>query len=347
MGRIILHAGMSKTGTSSIQRWLAEHGQLLRERGVQIVRVVQSSPDAPIRIVPSTDKKAKSTLVDGLRRTEDPESRVATLKQILELVDAEAERSDLIVVSNEGYEALFQDDVHQFREELDVLAGAHDVRVAYYVRPQHAWLEAAWRQWGFRHPQRPSGWLRRQEPRLRYWRTLNRIREQAPRLSFEMRPFRSDLLVGGDVVRDFAQRFLGFDDLPLAVADHGWSNRGFPLELSILLRDAPQDLFWSSLHDNITLDRLRTFVVGWELPESETLRRSRVILRDYAYRTYESENQELIEHLDWPTQHYVPPSDDGSNDDDGDLAALDELWTSTASSAERALLFCALRELVT
>lgn len=347
MGRIILHAGMSKTGTSSIQRWLAEQVQPLRERGIRPVRVVQSSPGAPIRLVPSTDKNAKSTLVEGLRRSEDPESRVATLKQILDLVDAEADRSDLIVVSNEGYEALFQDDVRQFREELDVLAGAHDVRVAYYVRPQHAWLEAAWRQWGFRHPQRPSAWLRRQEPRLRYWRTLNTIREQAPRLGFEMRPFRSDLLAGGDVVPDFAETFLGIDDVPRAVADDGWSNRGFPLELSILLRDAPQDLFWSSLHDNLTLDRLRTFVVGWQLPESESTTRSRAILQGYAYRAFEPENQELIRDLDWPTQHFVPPDDDGhSGDDERDLAAIDELWTSNSSPAERALLFSALRELV-
>lgn len=122
---------------------------------------------------------------------------------------------------------------------------------------------------------------------------------------------------------------------------HAW------LELSILLRYAPRDLFWLSLHDNTALDRLRTFVVGWQLPESEAITRSRAILRQYSYREFESENQELIKELGWQTQYYVPPAE-GEHDFEGesDLAALDELWTSHASDAERAMLFCVLRELV-
>lgn len=115
MGLIILHAGMSKTGTSSIQRWLGEHLEFLREVGIQPVRVVQSPAAGPIRVVPTTERDAKSILVEAWR-SQQPESRVDAMRQILDLVDEEANRSDVIVLSNEGYEALFQDDVSQFRE---------------------------------------------------------------------------------------------------------------------------------------------------------------------------------------------------------------------------------------
>jgi hypothetical protein len=348
MGVIVLHAGMSKTGTSSIQHWLAQHVESLGERGINAVRVVQRSREAPVSVVRSTRDNAKSTpLVDGLKLTEPADIRVDALRRVLELVATEADRDGVVVISNEGYETLFQHDVPEFRQALDAVADAHTVRVAYYVRPQHGWLEAAWRQWGFRHTQQPSAWLRRQEPKIRYGRTLAIVREEAPCISFEVRPCRRDLLVGGDVVQDFAKVFLGLDDPPLAGSEDAWANRGFPLEVSILLRYAPAGAFWSSLHDNKTLDRLREFVLRWQLPETEPIARSRKILQQYCYQTFEPENLQLIEELGWQTPNFVSPvGGEWRGACAPGLDQLDELWTPHASEAEREVVFSAFRDLV-
>ena len=147
---------------------------------------------------------------------------------------------------------------------LEELARAHSVRVAYYVRPQHSWLESAWLQWGFRDRRPPDVWLRRQRSRLEYLQISDAIRRSAPHLSFEMRPFRSDLLEGGHVVSDFAGVFLGLDDLAPTVTRERWSNRSIPLEMAILLREAPRGLFWSNMHDNKTFYPLKRLVSSVE-----------------------------------------------------------------------------------
>ncbi|MGH9024982.1 MAG: hypothetical protein ACRDWD_02540 [Acidimicrobiia bacterium] len=347
MGLIIIHAGMSKAGSSSVQRWLGEHAALLRERGAHPVRVVQRTPASSIEVVPSRGDTSQSFPVLNLRRPRPPDVRIKTLEQILEQIDACANRLGAIVLSNEDYASLFWEGIREFRVELNALADAHTVRVAYYVRPQDTWLEAAWRQWGFRHLQGPSGWLRRQKRKLRYWETLRTVREEAPRVSFEVRPARRDLLEGGDVVTDFAKCFLGLQDTVSIGTDDVESNRGFPLEFAILLRGAPPGVFWSSLHDNATLKRLKRIVFDWPVPESTLVAESRAVLQQYCYHTFEPGNLELVKELDWGTQHFVQPI---PGEPDQDPAAcvelLDRAWRPKASDAERQMLFCVLQQLL-
>src|SRR5205823_4677300 len=140
----------------------------------------------------------------------DTTTRPAVVEQICVALNAHASDTDVLVISSESYEVLFngpgREDV---LPHLDALARAHPVRVAYYVRPQDSWLESAWLQWGFRHDWPPHAWIRQQRERIDYLQTLSIVRDAAPHLSFEMRPFRKDLLVGGEVVSDFASVFLG------------------------------------------------------------------------------------------------------------------------------------------
>jgi hypothetical protein len=229
---------------------------------------------------------------------------------------------------------------------LDALARAHSVRVAYYVRPQHSWLESAWLQWGFRDSRPPDLWLRRQQSRLAYLQISDEVRRAAPHLSFEMRPFRMDLLDGGNVVSDFARVILGLRDLAPGATPQRWSNRSIPLEMAILLRDAPRGMFWSNMHDNKRFYPLKKMILQWKIPQTEAADRSRRVLQRYAHATFESDNQRLVKELGWNTDYFVPPTDGSEEASDAGLAELNVLWRSAASEAERQILYCALQQLL-
>ncbi len=363
MALIIFHAGMSKTGSTSIQEWLAAHLPLLRSRGIQSMRIEQSRPTDPVALVPSTRANATSKFLPAAR---DQATRPEVARRICEELDAHAAHADVLVVSSESYEVFFNDvanakgDVTSPHDEghrvdafgasvlghLDALARAHSVRVAYYVRPQQSWLESAWLQWGFRDPRPPDVWLRRQRSKLEYLRISDRVRQAAPHLSFEMRPFRADLLDGGHVVSDFARVFLGLRDLPPASTPERWSNRSIPLEMAIVLRDAPLGMFWSNMHDNKVFYPLKKLILQWNLPLTEIVARSRQVLQRYAHATFESDNQRLVGELGWNTEYFVPPAEDSEEAAEAGLAELNVLWKSAASDAERQVLFCALQQLL-
>jgi hypothetical protein len=349
MALIIFHAGMSKTGSTSIQEWLAAHLSLLRSRGIQSMRIEQARSTDPVALVPSTRANATSKFLPAAR---DPATRPEVARRICEELDAHAAHADVLVVSSESYEVFFNDaanakgHVTSVLGHLDALARAHSVRVAYYVRPQHSWLESAWLQWGFRDLRPPDVWLRRQRSKLEYLQISEQVRQSAPHLSFEMRPFRVDLLDGGHVVSDFARVFLGLRDLPPASTPERWSNRSIPLEMAIVLRDAPPGMFWSNMHDNKVFYPLKKLILQWDLPQTEVVARSRQVLQRYAHATFESDNQRLLRELGWNTEYFVPPAEDSEEAADAGLAALNVLWKSAASDAERHALFRALRQLL-
>ncbi|HEY5172222.1 MAG TPA: hypothetical protein VIK54_10895 [Acidimicrobiia bacterium] len=352
MATIIFHAGMSKTGSTSIQDWLAANLPLLQSRGIHSMRIEQRGPDDAVALVPSTKANATSKFLPAAR---DPATRPEVAQRICEQLDEHAANAEVLVVSCESYEVFFNDAANlkgppgrgpSVLGHLEALSRAHSVRVAYYVRPQHSWLESAWLQWGFRDKRPPDDWLRWQRSRLEYLQISNAIRELAPHLSFEMRPFRSDLFEGGHVVSDFAGVFLGLDDLAPTVMRDRWSNRSIPLEVAILLREAPRGMFWSNMHDNKTFYPLKRLVLQWNLPQTETVLRSREVLQRYAYATFEPDNQQLIGRLGWDTEYFVPPVEAAEDPPDAGLAELNDLWKSTASAAETQILFKALQQLL-
>jgi hypothetical protein len=338
---IVFHAGMPKAGSTNIQNWLAEHLSLLQGRGIQCMRIARPTPSEPITLIPATRTAVTSTFLAN-----DAATRPAVVEQICVALEAHAANSDVLVISSESYEILFNAPGRlDVLPHLDALARTHPVRVAYYVRPQDTWLESAWLQWGFRHASPPDAWIRHQRERIDYLQTLNIVREAAPHLSFEMRPFRRDLLEGGQVVNDFASIFLGLKDLPPAFTRERQANRGLPMEAAMLLRDAPPGLFWSTIHDNKTFYPLKELILQWKIPPSEVVLRVREVLRRYAYTTFERNNQTLIAELGWETEHFVSLVDD-ARDGDAGLAELNVLLRSGASEAERRILYCALQQLV-
>jgi hypothetical protein len=116
--------------------------------------------------------------------------------------------------------------------------------------------------------------------------------------------------------------------------------------MAIVLRDAPPGMFWSNMHDNKIFYPLKKLILQWNLPQTEVVARSRQVLQRYAHATFESDNQRLLTELGWNTEYFVPPAEDSEEAADAGLAALNVLWKSAASDAERQALFRALRQLL-
>jgi hypothetical protein len=342
---IVFHVGMPKAASTTLQQWLGANVEWLRERGVRVMRILCDDATGKVSLVPARTKKVGSWF------PADPATRVGALARICAALDDHHDDGDTILLTSESYSVLFDGfGRRDMLPHVDELGRRHRVRIAYYVRPQHAWLESGWAHWGLRHPVPPTTWIRWQQKRLAYATTLHDVRELAPHLSFEMRPFRADLLAGGQIVTDFARTFLAIDE-PLGHVPASSLNRGLPLEVAILLRDAPAGWFWDGPQDNAKFYRLKRHVLQYEIPPTDVTRRSREVLRRYAHTRFEGGNRYLIGALGWATDHFVPGDEPlartDPNDDAFDLVAeLDELWTSNTNEAERRLVFCALRALV-
>ncbi len=324
MAVIVLHVGLPKTGSTSIQRWMAANFVRVRQQGFTLV-VAPGIESGEIEFVPydgETPVNSGRIVSHAIGRPEDAQARIADA--FVEALAAAADRYEGIVVSSEAFVSLFGSS--PALAALQRLSTRHEVRVAFYARPQHSILEALWRETGYRSGKTPSAFLEERAVWLHYAATRRRVWAEAPGLGFEPTPFRRDLLRSGEVVADFADRFLGVEAGPSE-----WANPGLPLEVINLLRVAPKDMFWGEELRGRRLNRIKAFLADNPLPEDERIALSRRVLQKYAHERFAAENAEL----GW--EDFVPPPEDA--DELPGIEALDKLWTPQASVAERALLF--------
>jgi hypothetical protein len=301
-----------------------------------LVATIPSAQGGP-RVVASQGGSAKSFLGHWPFDAARAEMLFTSIERVLD-------RHGTVVLSSEGFGRWFYEPSPEVLSVLQDLALRHEVKVAYYVRPQHTNLESAWRQWGFRAGCRPSEFVLNRVPSLDHTIALAHAKDSAPRISFVVRPFRRDLLIDGDVIIDFATTFLGVRDLELPSEDR--DNVGFSLELVNMLRHAPADLFWTSPHDNRMLGLLRRMgAAEWPITESSKSRESRVLLQAFCHHRYEHRNQQLIRSFNWHTDHFVPPVP-GFTCPTVDVAELDRLWEPDATESELEVLFHALSALL-
>lgn len=353
MGTVLIHAGMPKTGSTSIQAWLRKHATRLSEAHRTSLLHVAETPNGPSRFEAVAAGDNVNT-ISFLMLYHVRRQRCASARELSELADefvaaldrAASERGTVLLTA-EGFASLFIAADEPFLRSLDRLAQRHTVRIAYYVRPQHTALEARWRQWGFRSEMSPSGWVLDQADSLRYADTVDHVRRLAPNVSFEARPFRSDLLEGGDVVADFVRGFLRIDRSP--ATDNFLENPGLSLDLAILLRGAPASLLddpGSRIDTGARQLALGRLGRSWTVDESPEACASRDVLHRYAYREFEPRNRDLAADLGWRTQSFVPPPEDVT-ESAPDLADLDTLWKPHASATTLAYFYAALSALVT
>jgi hypothetical protein len=342
MGTVVLHAGIPKAGSSSIQSWLANNAPVLRSRlgvGLMVARNRTLPGERHRRLC--VEEYASGGMNSGTFVTAYVGFKRSTriLDSFFAGVAEFASRHRLSVVSSENFAQLFSANGGDgpFLSRLDDLAREHRVRVAYYIRPQHSCLEAMWRQWGFRRAVPPSVYIADEAEQLHYLRTHDAVSEAAPHVSFELRPFRADLLHGGSPVVDFAHHFLDADEV-LGQAPDSRINVGLPLELVNLLRMGPQELVGRGPHDNAALVHLQRIFRDVQLPAVSKIERSRLVLLAYCHERFEADNRTLFSRLGWPATDFVPPADVAH----WDLVEIDDLWRPDASAAEVALLYVAL-----
>ena len=336
MSQIIIHAGMPKTGSTSVQRWLVQNRDLLSERGVQLLVANRTSttPGDDVHLEPHTFGDVNSGKLVLAWVAEGYSSRVP--ERFVRELDGFAAQYENLMVTGEALSVFFHRLDPLFLTALDQLARAHRVRVAYYVRPQHTALEALWRQGRFREPSSPSEIIVEQAKTLHYLRTVDGMNERAPHVDFVVRPFRSDLLDGGNAVSDFTRTFLSVDSGGPDITE----NPGLPLELVNRLRLAPNGMFWDGPAERYPRRKLRAAAARLDLPSSPEVKRSRHVLRAYCREVFEDENTELIRRRSWPTAEFVPSA---KLRGPWDVSELDDLWTPKDSPAQLARFFEELR----
>jgi hypothetical protein len=338
VGTIIIHAGMAKAASSTVQRWLAAHAPELEAEHSIAVAVAKAGK--PIRLVKyERDGSINSeAMMVSTRLSQDV--RTTVLDTAFTELDRFADRHPVVVISSESFsDALWRPD-KDFLRRLNVLGARHKVRLAYYLRPQHTAMEAAWRQWGFRSGAPPSVYLGSRDSQMHYGRIYRDVRSLAPRVGFVPRPFRPDLLDQGDIVSDFAGRFLGVHVPAQAVMP---ANRGLPLDVVNVLALAPEGVLKWAPHDNRVMNEVKRLFSEVEIPDSDEVVRSRAVLQAYCHEVFEPGNRQLISELRWPTREWVPPPSEAA---EADLRLLDELWTPKASPAELGALFHAITRAV-
>ena len=346
MGTIVVHAGMHKTGSSSIQKWLRDHGERLRADSGIAPLSAKMKPSGEVRLVVNRGKMTMNSWAVRAHCDEHPEHRERVASELCARLDRKAGANAAVVLSAEAFSHWLTSGDELFLGALNELAGRHSVLIACYVRPQHAALESAWRSRGYRSGLPPSRFLEDWGEHLHYRRAVRRVREIAPALELTPRPFRRDLLEGGNVVVDFARKFLGLE-VSAAEIDDVWRNRGLPLALANAMQGAPAPAVddRSDALDPHPIGPLRRLAERLELGESEDARRSRLVLQQACHVRYEDENRELIRELGWATDSWVPVPDDAAGGADGSFEPLDDLWRPRASAAELALIHRAVAEL--
>ncbi len=318
MGKIVIHAGMPKAGSSSVSAWLGRHAaDLWSHSGIRLC--VAQAEDRVVRVRPYVRGSPNSSSL-LLAAVAAKEHRGEILESFAASLEERVESDGIVVLSSEAFAPFFCQPDTAYLAALQDLALQHEVQVAYYVRPQNTTLEAAWRQWGFRSGVSPSAYIASQQCALRYVETYRSVRRLAPDVSFVPRPFRRDLL-DVNVATDFDRRFLRGPHATLA-PDSTWENQGLPLDVVTALRGAPKGLLWDSPHDNRALRQVKKLTERLDAGESEEVCRSRRILDRYCHDLYEAGNRELIAELGWDTDAFIQGvGDEGVS---GDLSVLDE-----------------------
>lgn len=330
MSKIIIHAGMPKAGSTAVQEWLEVEHMALRDRGIAVAVTEPTGRGAvpPIEVVTYEGGRRINSGVAIKLAHRNPELRAPVARELAAGLERVAASNDVTIMTSEALAQPFWKLDRLVLEELQGLTDRHEVVVAYYVRPQDAALEAAWRQWGFRSGRRPSDYIAERAEQLHYVETLEAVGEVAPGIDFTVRPFVRALLHSEDVVVDFATTFL--DMVPDEVSSSGDANVGISLDAINLLAALPLNVVGDSMHDNRSFDPLKTLLAGSDTELSARALEGRAILHAWCESQFGEGNRRLAERLGFPLDDFWQPDAEPRDD----LSALDAAWHPSASEAE-------------
>ncbi|MDA8747552.1 hypothetical protein N9M66_05005 [Litoreibacter sp.] len=212
MGQIWLHIGSPKTGTTSLQGFLNDNQDTLRESGTVNFMAAGRSHIAHNQLAAAARMGEAERLFDAFQREAD------TMPDAKHVVTSE------LLFNPHTTRKLTQVVPESMKERTKVIC---------YIRRQDSYLEALYKQFlknSRIEPDRQA--FLAEAPRLvRYFDVINAYGRAFGSENVIVRPFGSDTLTGGDVVLDFADQ-LGVEIIPGMKLQKDFANKTFSAEMS-------------------------------------------------------------------------------------------------------------------
>lgn len=216
-GSIFLHIGMPKTGTTSIQAFLHENRQKLRNCSLVVPTAAGQKNHSGLTLYALNDDN-KDTLrrahglvtVPAVRRFRE------TLEEKLGKEAVNWKQEDTIVLTNEHMSLLREAEEFQRLKKLLAVGGDRQIRVVIYLRRQDlAYLSGYSQRIKNGAVVRWSELEERYDPTIwDYVSVLEGWRQAFGRENIIVRPFERSQMVGGDLIKDFLTA-IGFGDFPI------------------------------------------------------------------------------------------------------------------------------------
>jgi hypothetical protein len=232
-GRIIVHAGFAKCGSSSIQAALFHNFAKLQKDGVSLfgkeLKIAQTPADlrVPLWFLEAAREKGEHLA----QRLSD---------EIASVGASTADRVGILSAEN-----LARPEMAPLLVGLDQRL---DVSLVFYLRPQLEWIPSAWKQWGLKKGMSLSDFvshcIRIRRPPFKLG--IETWRNALPAAKIHVRFLIPELLVGGNPARDFFE-LLG---LPQDKYEIGEEPRNPSLDFSILHVLSKNPHLFSGIHDN-------------------------------------------------------------------------------------------------
>jgi hypothetical protein len=233
-GRIIIHAGFAKCGSSSIQAALFHNFVRLQEDGFSLfgkeLKIAHKSADlgVPLWFLEHAREKKES------------------LAQRVNNEIASGDRVGIVSAEN-----LARPDMAPLLAGLDQRL---DVSLVFYLRPQLQWIPSAWKQWDMKRGMSLSDFvthcIRIRRPPFRLG--IETWRNVLPSAKIHVRFLIPELLIGGNPARDFFELLgLSQDRYPIGVEPRNPS-----LDFSVLHVLSKNPHLFAGIHDNKLMKKL-------------------------------------------------------------------------------------------
>ncbi|MBN2824280.1 MAG: hypothetical protein JXQ76_03065, partial [Campylobacterales bacterium] len=209
--KLYLHIGTHKTGTTSIQKALANNRNKLNEKGLSYFYDNPDGTKSPIFNTHSWFSLNENFLKDGL-----------TIKFKNKLSQEISKLSEEVIVSSENFSWLFNaSELIELKKELEVYFD--EIKIIIYLRRQEA-LTISHRQEGSKNLLRPASMFYGNEvtalpmhqgsfePYLNYYEKIKMWSSVLGKESIIVRVFDKKVLYQGDAVADFFHLF-GIEDI--------------------------------------------------------------------------------------------------------------------------------------
>jgi hypothetical protein len=184
--QFLLHVGMPKCGSSALQTALSMQPEIDAGQASAARYVVVGSNQLVLQgeQLSLLAARAGSGYLVSARASDFAAADSAAMKAMRESLARAAADGRRVVLSNEGWGHEYEAFAHgRFLENLGI-----ECDIVLYVRPQTAWCNAAWWQWGAWTGAPINRWVARQLERLRWsrvvegWRSVGGVREVHVRL---------------------------------------------------------------------------------------------------------------------------------------------------------------------